>query len=522
VASRTSGAGARSASGTTGARVSAAAVAPLLLELARAVRAREFYGPTEAALARATDRAAQVWRSGLARIGELRIELERGRFELPGGAPVHSPGVDHLARNLSARSIERLWFRGGEAGDEIRQLVEAIACADATSSGGGFEQLLQSAGVQHITASRRGFSGLGQTRAPTPGPGATSRSADSPALQTETPSGPTVLLIRHLAELERASSVGEYRTALSAVETALEPTVDGPQVDGSRAVRVLARHSCDDGRDRPVRDQARQLLHRLMRDSKLRDRVIDEAYGPEGLRAVSSTQVLTALGATAVCHLFDRLETGDAAVRSQTTGLLIAMGPEALPGVVEELGSALASRARLAARVLGDMQNPGGIEFLADNLRHAEDSVRRECALALGRIGDDRAAQALGKALESGPQVASLAATALGACRGRGAVQILIKSAAERRLPEPVLREVVKSLGRMGHASATPVLRDILSREPWLGRARLRSLRVAAAQSLGRIGDSAALAALRAQASKGDAAVREACGEALRRIHAES
>ncbi len=63
-----------------------------------------------------------------------------------------------------------------------------------------------------------------------------------------------------------------------------------------------------------------------------------------------------------------------------------------------------------------------------------------------------------------------------------------------------------------------PALRRLLERRSLFGRKKCRTLRVVAAQSIGRIGGDEAYGVLETYARRGDAAVRDACRHALYQI----
>ena len=90
---------------TEGAPARAAAV-PLLLEIARARRAREFYPPGHPTLSEALKRLSRVWRMALSEVDELELPLELGCFRLMGVSD--RPPTDDLAAERYRRRVDRL------------------------------------------------------------------------------------------------------------------------------------------------------------------------------------------------------------------------------------------------------------------------------------------------------------------------------------------------------------------------------------------------------------------------------
>jgi HEAT repeat protein len=103
--------------------------------------------------------------------------------------------------------------------------------------------------------------------------------------------------------------------------------------------------------------------------------------------------------------------------------------------------------------------------------------------------------------------------------RHPAALPALAALADERsRRSESVRRAAIAGLGRIGSPAALARLQRILDHAPLFGAARLRSLRVAAAQAIGQIGGNSAAEVLAAHANRGDLEVRHACQEAARRL----
>ena len=169
--------------------------------------------------------------------------------------------------------------------------------------------------------------------------------------------------------------------------------------------------------------------------------------------------------------------------------------------------------------LIGDMQHPRGVEFLAGLVHDADRLVSREAARSLLRIGNEPAILVLVGALSAREETALVAARCLGATRSRTALRALISAASEKGgHSEAVRLEAIRGLGRMGHDASVELLVTLLDSRGLLRRKTARPIRLAAAHALGRIGGVRASGALHANAGRGDPAVREACREALQVI----
>jgi len=201
-------------------------------------------------------------------------------------------------------------------------------------------------------------------------------------------------------------------------------------------------------------------------------------------------------------------------------GILIAMGDAALPELLQAMDGAQPGRVRSAVRLAGEMQNPGAVPRIEALLASDDASERQEAAKALVRIGDPQAIEVLASALHSRvSDVPSLAAFCLGAAGTTRAAQALLQSldeaTAAHRFPFAV--EVIRALGRLGRAEATPALADLVLRRSIRRRRQFRDLKLAATAALGRLPGDDAVGALAQAAQSRDTQLRRAAQTALDR-----
>ncbi|MEX2205827.1 MAG: HEAT repeat domain-containing protein [Myxococcota bacterium] len=462
-------------------------VAPLVFELTRAVRARRANEARHASVAEALRRCEAARQRLPVHARELVLEANDTGLFLQSGVRLTGPGADELAADLHARQLAR--FELGEKSplDELSRLVESLAREPGASAHEGSPP----------------------------------SNAERNALLTRHIAD----LVRSLSELELRDDLAGYNLTANRIEVSVDVLLRAKRgIDAYRAALVLARHATDrDLRSDAIRREAGERLARLAHREELLNAVIDQACGPSGLATVQASQVLIAIGALAVPRLLLRLSDRTEGVRARVTQVLIALGDAALAQVVDELASQQPDRARRAARLLGDMQNPKAVSFLADALSAPDLALAREAAQALVRIGDDAAAQALIAGLARRDEVAEACAACLGGLKHPASLPALAALADERsKRSENVRRAAIASLGRIGSPAAFARLKKILDHAPFFGAAKLRSLRVAAAQAIGQIGGDSAAEVLAAHARRGDPTVRQACQDAARRLAAGS
>jgi len=177
--------------------------------------------------------------------------------------------------------------------------------------------------------------------------------------------------------------------------------------------------------------------------------------------------------------------------------ILSLPAPEAVTLLLPLLQDKLEFVRREAAYALGETHNHSAVEPLANLLLNDKEAgVRGAAAVALGQIGDETAVVALAQVLgapapaqkkkKSKPQenefVLRAAARSLGQIRSRAAVTTLIAALGNEAYANDVRREAATSLGLIGDSAAVPALRAAFaSNDPYLAEAArdaLRRLRV--------------------------------------------
>lgn len=491
------------------------AVTPLLVELARLLRARQFYPSEHPAFREALHRAEAAWRGALPVVGGVELALRDSGIQLADGAPLHGPGIDELALELASWGVAGLRFASGLGGEELEAFVDLL-CGEGAAARRtrGLARALGEAGIRSVTAIPLEGGARERAELETPLQG---EQLETDRERAET----TAALVRALDALERCDSVADYKSRAVEVERHSDVLCGSKNPsDAYRALLCWTRHATDaGGRDGMIRTEALERLVRMLRSDRMLQFVVDQACGASGVASVQATQVLIAVGPSVVPRVLKKLSEVEGEQRAQAGSVLIAMGEQAFPALVDQLTSPEPGRVRRAARLLGEMQNPRGVEFLVEHLSYPDPMIKKEVARALVQIGTPRALAALLTALEN-EATAELAAAALGGAAGAHVPEVVqtLVGIAESGQALGLRREAIRSLGRLGRPEALPALRRIVEKGTLFGRKQRRALRVVAAQALGRIGGEEAFALLETYARRGDATVREACRHALYQI----
>lgn len=218
---------------------------------------------------------------------------------------------------------------------------------------------------------------------------------------------------------------------------------------------------------------------------------VSGAAQDEGRRA-ELTEILPRLGPEVEEALLEALrrEARDpGADRSVRRALLAVVGAMADTGsdiLLRMLEDADWRVVRNGIYILGDGSGGEALPLLRPAVAHEDARVRREALSALARIGGDEAGVLAKVCLEDpDPRVRALAARTVGALHVELALRPLL-AVLEAESEEPVVVEVVRSLGLLGDAAAVPALERLAA--PSLFARTPQEVRLAAYRALAAIG----------------------------------
>jgi HEAT repeat protein len=550
---------------------SVADVATLLLELGRAAKGWAFYPPEHPARADLLDRTYRAWHAELRRSGPVELLIRRGAFWLPGAENPLTTRADDTARQLYLRSVRRVIFDAELNPPTLSAFLDVIAMEpDALAMAGGVEEAFYTGprhGIQVNEADWRALldkprvedtlevdeADLGSLAF---ADGDADAGEDRDGSQRECGQesddtaqrvalgllGAAVLAAEEadadaavdpaiaradelesiLSQLEECDDDRAYRDLARNLASLAEQMSGAGELDGVFAVFLaLARHASDDAkRSFSQRESASGFLGQMAHGPAL-EHLIDRAVDVTTASSIEATTALRELGPRVAPILLDRLEIEmDPERRGRLAGVLIAMGDESVPALVEALTHGSKRRMKVSLRLAGETQNPRLVECLRETLLSGEKEIARDAAQALVRVGDLSSLDVLTEALHSNrPDVAALAAYSLGAT-GRVLALAPLRDALARALDAGQLslaREVVRGLGRMGRPEAVPALIDVLDRGGWFRRKQLGDVKLAAIGALAHLPGADAEAALSRLLRSRNTRLRDAATAALRR-----
>ncbi|MBM2839373.1 MAG: HEAT-like repeat-containing protein, partial [Deltaproteobacteria bacterium] len=234
-------------------------------------------------------------------------------------------------------------------------------------------------------------------------------------------------------------------------------------------------------------------------------------------------ETIVRLKGRAAGRVADRLAAEeDASARKTLNRILVRMGKEIIPQLIERLRNEKWYVVRNTVRNLGEIGESHGVEdALRSPLVHKDPRVRKETVRALSMIKGPETINLLKSVLDdSDSSVVELAVVSLGLIGDEGSVQTLI-DLVENRADIGVRREAVRALGRIGSRKAVVFLIKTLEKKGWLLGKRDDDLKVMCVSALADAGTPDAVRALEAGLSSLRGAVRNACEEELRRIKHE-
>lgn len=517
-------------------------LAVLLLELARIVKARRFYGAGDARLADVFGRSLRAWRSDLMRSGPLTLEIRSDGFaELGGGGVLHHARLEDLLRDLRARGVETLTFDADMDGDALAAFADLVASDESLPKpgAGGFAERLRRLVPVGVAVTEQAQTAPGPPLAPpaavvqkleavalSPADAASGAAAEpelegAPAVSPDAdtlPMDPAEQLSQLdllLAELEVCDSAGSY------LDLARRAVREAERVRGGDALyRVVDRLAGDiESKHDRLHEIAGSLLESLCGGDALAP-LLERVAHAEGAEQVRAAQILALVGEPIAARVLDRLPSFPERIRRERMfPLILALGERAVPELLQRLARPDREDSRFAALLLGMLQHPAAVTRLAELLAEPDANLREDAAKALVRIGSEDAVAALARGLRGDGASAIATAHHLAATSSPRAVGPL-SHALERALDAKdanLAKELLRALGRLGRPEANTAFGALMRRKSGLGSRWMRDVKIAAATALATVPGDQAVALLAEALESRDDGLRRAAQRALDR-----
>jgi HEAT repeat protein len=439
------------------------------------------------------------------------VRLYDGALSVDGAVvPQSLPYLDGLKRQMEGHGVAEVAVARGSTATELLAVLEALA-VDVGSFGPG------DGVAERVAASGAGGVAV-LTGRPPEEPSVSdalrevlaafeTRPAVVQGVPAETPIGAALAAVVREAH---GAAIGDLLSDLAReVGVALR---EGPIEPAVQAIAAVVGLEPGVPEGEPKRSYDIALKRMFARDALKRIALLlpDPRFAPV------ATLVLRRAGSEGADVVFELLTAS--AVPHERTAFLAAIRaiPKGTLHVIEMLRHTQWAVVRNMAELLGEMRFEEAVPELGKLLMHYEPQVRLAAIVALARIGTVATVAPLRRAMKEGtPDLRARIAGSIGGQHSRALAIPLVVLAAEED-DEGVLCEYFRALGRIGTPEAIDAL--VKAAQPGgriFGR-RPPGPRIAAVQSLGNIGGTAARRALDALQEDGDKAVREAVLHARR------
>jgi hypothetical protein len=324
-----------------------------------------------------------------------------------------------------------------------------------------------------------------------------------------------------LAALLDRDDATPYGTRVArAVAEATDRAAGGDLDACHRTVLVLADQSGAKGRlGRPERSAALGGLRELCTGRVLAD-LISRATSRDGTVNLRASRAILKLGEPVVPELIAAIDVeADPGRREELLGIAIAMGRATTPTLHRAMEGGSPGRARIAARIAGEIREERAVPTLSKLLDHKRAEVRGESARALARIGNVAALTTLKHGLASQHEdVSSLCAYCLGITGSSDAAEALTETLREARRARrtQLAAAVIRSLGRLGREESVPELKRVLEKRSLFRRQEIRELKLQAIGALAKLPGGRARDVLEAVAQGSDMGLAVAARRALK------
>jgi len=287
-----------------------------------------------------------------------------------------------------------------------------------------------------------------------------------------------------------------------------------------RTVLALADHAgAQGGLGRLERSAALGGLRELCTGRVLCDLIVRAASRDREVN-LRASRVLLELGEPVVAELIAAIDLeSDPSRREELLGIAIAMGRATTPTLHRTMEGSSPERARIAARIAGEIRDERAVPTLSRLLDHKRAEVRGESARALARIGNVAALTTLKRGLASHHEdVSSLCAYCLGITGSPDAAQALTETLREARRARrtQLASAVIRSLGRLGREESVPELQRVIDKRSFFRRQELRELKLQAIGALAKLPGQRARDVLDAVAQGSDMGLAVAARRALK------
>lgn len=507
----------------------AAACQKALAEICKALKAISFYPEKHPLREQLLQNAYQAI-AGLTRTGTVSLIVQRHGFAFADQQAIdNTPMTKVLAQELFSRELQRLAFLPELSLAELTEFLSLLAISpQKISAAGGVAGMLAQSGIETIMVNEIDITAVFTRKKMAESAEAavaTSSGRDEHPAFSQSAGGRSdqlkELTLEELLTLMSAESDDTRYRQLAKLLLAKGQLIklEGEFARLYAVLIALAEQNGDPARSAAGRECALLVLQQLGSGETgeyLLDQLEDEDFSEQEMVYL----ILNRLGAEVAPAVIRRLiAAGSKLSRKLLSTALVRIGPPALPALTLLLNDARWVVVHTAVNILGELGNRDAVKALALTVSHSESRVRLEAIRALARIGGMEASALLIALLRDKNQALAIqSAIWLGNSRNQAALQPLLHLVLKLDLlgkSQPLKREALLAIGRIGDARALEPLFRLVRKSYWLVPSRWDELKLLAVAAIGNLGGEAARLFLE-QVSAGGGELGRASYTALR------
>jgi HEAT repeat protein len=503
-----------------------------LAEICKALKAISFYPEKHPLREQLLQNAFQAI-AGLTQTGTVSLIVQRNGFSFADQKAIdNTPMTKVLAQELFSRELQRLAFLPELSLAELTEFLALLAISpQKISAGGGVAGMLAQSGIETIMVNEiditavftRKQGGESSEKAGDQASGSKEQSTEfSRSLANLSGQQKELTIEELLASMSIETDDNRYRQLAKLLLAKGQPLkLEGQFARLYAVLTAMAEQNGDPARSAAVRADALSVLQQLGSGETgeyLLDQLEDEDFREQEMVYL----ILNRLGAELAPAVIRRLiAAGSNSSRKLLTTALIRIGSPAQPALTMLLKDGRWVVVQSAVAILGELGNRDAVKALALTLSHSENRVRLEAIRSLARIGGMEATTLLTALLRDKNQALAIqAATWLGNSRNQAALEPLLDLVLKLDLmgrSQPLKREALIAIGRLGDNRALEPLFRLVRRSYWIVPSRWDELKLLAVAAIGNLGGEPARLFLE-QVSAGGGELARASYTALRNM----
>lgn len=455
----------------------------------------------------------------------LSFACGRTGFSFPDGEFLKdSSGLSAaLAFELFVRRVQKISFSHDLFQEDLLELCKIMCLSpEEIQQSGGIDTLMAARGIRSIWVNEFDLAAIRGKRQKVEQSGIIPQGIDEAETEGDTPPPDTTLqppesdeltpaeqLQRVLGRLANCTDDDTYliliRQAVACADT-LQLRSDPRQL--FPFIELLAGHAGDGERSEHMRECAQFAMEQIITTGDVLQIVLSQIELGNSVSKKALHAVFKAGGTTAITSAIELMgRSSSIKARKALSTMLESLGETAVPALLDLMNDPRWFIIRNICAILGSIASHEALDALTKCLHHPDLRVRKEAIRSVAQLGGREAESAiLGILRSSDAALHPQAIASLGGMKSKLALADLMKILFQRDMFLKSLQlkiDVLAAIAAIGERQVTPHLVTLLDERHLLAAARGRQLKTAVAICLGKLGDAAAIPALRKLVSAG-------------------